>query len=1224
MPIQDATVYADADQLLTPGLMSETKKKRLLDLIGFNDPETATTRLAEICQDAEERNILGPAMNTLLISLSEAATPDGSLVNFERFVQSVPNRKGLFEYLAQNPRAVEILVKLFVGSQFLTEILLRNPDYLIRLTQHKGLSEFKDLQQFVEEQRTTAAELELIDDKLDAIRRYQHWELLRIGACDAFGLLDLRSVTVQLSLLADSIVQSCLRLIGEDLEIPTTGFAALAFGKLGGEELNYSSDIDLVFLADKDASRFWKLGQRLIKALMDSTNEGFLYRVDMRLRPWGRSGALVNTVKAHIDYLEKHGMTWEKQALIKARIIAGDTQVGTEFLNQTDQLIYSIPPNEIRDNIRKMKEKIENRLEQQGREWSEVKLSAGSIRDIEFVTQCLQLLHGSEYPGIRHFTTQHALIRLADHHFINAEEYRRLSTGYIFLRTVEHALQLMHYKQTHHLPDSDREISYLARRLDYPSSQQFLKQYEEHRQAIRSIYAKYVLNETLTKIELPTSKSDSIPDLSTLTVATSYKQIFSQEQIDQHIQLMKKLSHENLVELQVQKLSRNRYELTLTGFNLMGGLSVVCGLLFVYGFNIESGVAFSNLELSPQNEVIGHTCAEESKLKNIWVFQLESPPETVQTEVWKRYAQDLESLMSEIKQGNLSQVQGELAKKVARALQKAPALTEVLYPVEIGVDNEASPHSTVLSIESEDTLGFMYELSNALSLSGIHIGRVLLKSVENTVHDTIFVTSAEGEKITDPKQQEQLRAAIVLIKHFTHLLPLSPNPEAALLHFREFVAHLFDQPDWVREFSSLENREVLDALAKLLGVSDFLWEDFLRLQHTNLFPVIQDAQGLKVSKSKQQLMTELKSELEQESEADRESTELQREVLNGFKDREMFRIDMRHILNEITEFGEFSAELSDLAETVIEVASQLCLEQLFAKYGTPMLESGEPCEYAVCALGKCGGRELGFASDIELMFLYEGNGKTSGPKKISNQEFFQHWVEMFKQMIRARQEGIFQLDLRLRPYGKAGSLAVSLEAFEKYFSSDGPAWPYERQALVKLRPISGAENFCQQIVDLRDSLIYHGPKFDATAMRAMREKQVRQLVKGGTLNAKLSPGGLVDVEYLIQGLQINYGVARKSLRATNTREALKELHETGIISPENFERLKSALFFHRRLIDALRMVRGSAKDLSIPEEETEEFEFLARRLGYREDIQKLSRDMETAFQTVQELSRSLM
>ena len=291
-------------------------------------------------------------------------------------------------------------------------------------------------------------------DKLDALRRCQHWELLRIGACDAFGLLDLKSVTVQLSLLTDSIVQACLTLLADDLELSLDGFVVLAFGKLGGEELNYSSDIDLVFLADSDATRYWPLGQKLIKALTEATGEGFLYRVDMRLRPWGKSGALVNTVDSHLQYLQKHGRQWEKQALLKARPIAGNLAVGREFLRRVRPLMFGTPIEELRESVRGMKDRIEAELKKQGRKWGEVKAGTGSIRDVEFTTQFLQLAHGGQHPEVLSFNTLDGLVRLADFGFIQADEYRQLTSGYVFLRTVEHALQLMHHKQTHTLPES--------------------------------------------------------------------------------------------------------------------------------------------------------------------------------------------------------------------------------------------------------------------------------------------------------------------------------------------------------------------------------------------------------------------------------------------------------------------------------------------------------------------------------------------------------------------------------------------------------------------------------------------------------------------------------------------------------------------------------------------------------------------------------------------------
>src|SRR5262249_56330301 len=143
----------------------------------------------------------------------------------------------------------------------------------------------------------------------------------------------------------------------------------------------------------------------------------------------------------------------------------------------------------------------------------------------------------------------------------------------------------------------------------------------------------------------------------------------------------------------------------------------------------------------------------------------------------------------------------------------------------------------------------------------------------------------------------------------------------------------------------------------------------------------------------------------------------------------------------------------------------------------------------------------------------------------------------------------------------------------------GPAWPFERQALVRMRPIGGSPEFAPVVTQLRDRLIYTGAPFDVAAMRAMRQKQITQHVIPGTFNAKLSPGGLVDIEYLVQGLQITHGRRFPSLRSTNTLSAIEELAAAEVITADDAARLAAAYDFLRQLIGALRIVRGNAKDL---------------------------------------------
>lgn len=1200
--------------------------RSVLEPVGFADWQSARACLLRLGDDPHVREPLAECLAFLLLKLQEVANPDRVLTNLERYVRSIRARdndiQAFFRQLAQQPRSLETLLTLFAGSQFLTEILLRQPEYVSQLVDHRHLPQLKTVEQLAEEARVvTEDRTETLGDKLDSLRRFQRRELLRIGTCDLLGLLDLAGVTLQLSNLAEALVRGCLELAANETGLDPAGFAVLALGKLGGQELNYSSDIDLVFVTARSGTSHQRLGEHLISALTRTTGEGFLYRVDMRLRPWGRVGVLVPSVEGYLNYLKYHARLWEKQALLKARAIAGDLNVATEFLHQSEPWIFSTSPEAVRAAVYEMKRRTEAQVRQQGQEWGNVKLGEGSLRDIEFVVQYLQLVHGGTQPAIRCPNTLEALRHLADQRLISIEQYRILSDGYVFLRTVEHYLQLLYYRQTHTLPDDSEALAALARRLGFrgeEAGKHFVGRYEQHRRAIRTVYLRILGNDAM---EHPHDAQPAPPEVERhiARMDPSYADTFTLADIRRHALLAAHLDAAHLVQVDAEPLEGGRWRVTLVGYDYPGELSLICGLLLAYGFSIVDGNVFTYEPTSP-------TTSGGDRRKIVDVFTVEPVRATVTEDLWATYAKDLNALLQLMESGQRNEAHAQLVKRVASALHEVDMAGKTLYPVDIEIDNTVSDRYTVLRIDALDTMGFLYELTNALAFNRIYIARVTVDSVGERVRDTLYVTDANGQKITALEKQRELRVATVLIKHFTHLLPLSPNPEAALIHFREFIHQLFQRPNWPDEIASLERHEVLHALAQVLGVSDFLWDDFLRMQYANLFPVVQDVEGLTTARTRAQLQAELEAQLRAVHPGPQPPSDEApwRAVLNAFKDREMFRIDMRHILGHTQEFWDFAEELTDLVEVVVNAAFHLCHEDLRTVYGTPCLDDGRISEMVVCALGKCGGRELGFASDIELMFIYAGNGRTSGPQVITTAEFYEKLVQMFIKAIQARREGIFEIDLQLRPYGRAGSLAVSLEAFRRYFAPDGPAWAYERQALVKLRPIAGDMVLGQQIVALRDEFVYTGERFDVVAMRAMRERQIRHLVAGGTFNAKYSPGGLVDLEYLVQGLQISYGHRDPSLRVTNIREAMAALARAGILSPDDYTRLRKAHTFLRWLIDGLRMVRGNARDLTVPPPESEEFAFLARRLRYGNDVARLREDLARHTAYVQELMARLL
>ena len=1228
-------IYPEARELLLGHLSAEEIQQWLVPL-GVTNWRTTYERLRRLAEVAGDPIEMANLLPYLLVMLEDTPGPDRVLISLERFFQGAQAPTALLHILSDNLRGLEILIKLFAGSQFLTETLLRNPDYLDLLIDPQDLAQSKTVAQLTADLRAFA-DADGRDLALDRLRQFQRRELLRIGVCDLLDLLDMITVTVQLSNLADCLIQACLTLAGARVQASTDRFVVLAMGKLGGRELNYSSDIDLLFLAKDHAVRYQRLGELLIEALNKVTGEGFLYRVDMRLRPWGSAGPLVTSINGYLTYLNQHARLWEKQALLKARPIAGSANLGRTFLKQVEEKLFQIQTGEAKDAVRGMKSRTEAALQTHGGEWGEVKLGRGSIRDVEFTTQFLQMMYGAEDPTVRTPTTLDALHRLSDRGYLGTESYRILTEGYVFLRTVEHYLQMMHYQQTHRLPKDPKALHRLGRRLGFEGDQagdQFVDRYEQHRTAVREVYLHYLGEQPMETQSGNTQPSSGLNDGEDSSLEhrarmdASYSTIFSDAEIRQHALLASQLDREHLVEVTAHALASSRWEVTIVAYDYPGELSLICGLLFAYGFSIESGHVFTY-------EPTGGTPAPSSRTpqrsrtqrKIVDTFIVRSVNEGTTMALWHHYTEELSDLLRMMQAGKHRESRGALAKRVAAAIPSADeAAPPTLYPVDIEIDNQRSDAYTVLSISAPDTIGFLYEITNALAYNHIYIARMSVTSTADRAEDTLYVTDAKGNKITEDETLRKLRAAVVLIKHVTHLLPKTPDPETALLHFREFIAKFFQQPDWPDELASLESPEVLNALARLLGVSEFLWDDFLRMQYANLFPVVQDMDALDTMKTRPQLQAELEAELAQVHEGPQIPSSAQpwHETLNAFKDREMFRIDMRHILGHTEEFWDFSQELTALAEVVVNAAYHLIHEDLRRVYGHPHLENGALSDMTVCALGKCGGRELGFASDFELMFVYSGNGRTSGPEVITTAEFYEKLVQLFLNAIHAKREGIFEIDLRLRPYGKSGSMAVALESFKRYYASDGPAWAYERQALVKLRSIAGNLALGHTLAQFRDQCVYDGTPFDVQAMRAMRERQIRHLVTGGTFNAKYSPGGLVDAEYLVQGLQITYGTEDPAVQHTNIRSAMRALSEQGFLAEEDYRRLRQAHTFLRWLIDGLRMVRGNAKDLTVPPVETEAFAFLARRLRYGDNVEKLHDDLIEHTTAVQALNQKLL
>jgi glutamate-ammonia-ligase adenylyltransferase len=461
--------------------------RRWLAGLGVRDPERGFRDLRDLAVHGSGWTLLVRLAAQLQVFLPRCPDPGMALTNLERFVGASQSPGSVLETLVENERTTESLLHLFSTSQYFSEQMIREPWLLDWL--RKG-AERRDRETLIDD---FWSQLESCrDEKAERLllRRLRQREMLRIGYNDIVRGLPLEVVTLDLAHLADACVEAAYRLARRRIEArhgPPLGrngqparFVVLALGKLGGEELNYSSDIDLIFLYDvegqavspkglSNAEFFARLGAEVVRLLSDHTALGVAYRVDMRLRPEGDQGALARSLAATLGYYETSGRTWERQALIKCRPIAGSLELGGSFLNAITPFVYRryLSGAEIGE-IKAMKRRIEQRTVSAGTAAVEVKTGHGGIRDVEFVVQFLQLLHGGQYLEVRHPNTLEALDRLEDVGCLTGEERSIMEDTYRFLRRVEHRLQTMFDRQTHQMPRDPEEQRTLAIRMGYP------------------------------------------------------------------------------------------------------------------------------------------------------------------------------------------------------------------------------------------------------------------------------------------------------------------------------------------------------------------------------------------------------------------------------------------------------------------------------------------------------------------------------------------------------------------------------------------------------------------------------------------------------------------------------------------------------------------------------------------------------------------------------------
>ncbi|HVX14835.1 MAG TPA: bifunctional [glutamate--ammonia ligase]-adenylyl-L-tyrosine phosphorylase/[glutamate--ammonia-ligase] adenylyltransferase [Pirellulales bacterium] len=985
---------------------------------GLNDPQHAHANLVSMATAGLTLDLLGAVCDCLAGQLPQASDPDMALNNLDRFVAAARSPLALGSLFERDVDSLPILLQIFSTSQYFSDLLINDPGGYDLLRMTEGHPVHRDVLA-----AELASEIDALSDTAAvsaALRRFKRRETLRIAYGDLIRGQPLEVVASQISFLADAIVEAAVRFVRRKLsekrgqprrpDGKPARFAVLAMGKLGGVELNYSSDIDLLFIYECDGKTDGprpttnveyvdRLVRDVVKLLTESTELGYVYRVDLRLRPEGERGPVAHSLEAALSYYDVLGRTWERQAYVKARAVAGDRDLGDEFLQALEPWIYRryLSLADI-TGIKALKRRIEHRVMSEGDESRNVKTGRGGIRDVEFAIQFLQLLNGGDLPELRTGNTLEALTQLQGVGCLTHQECSLLDENYRFLRKIEHRLQILFDLQTHLLPDESNETRKLAIRMGYRDA--------PGKTALAAFEADYQTKTEVNRRILDHLLHDAFGD---------------------------------------DAQTEPEVDLVLDPSPPPDKISVVLGRY-----------PFRDVPLAYQNLV---SLATE-KLRFL---------------LTRRCRHFLAAI----------------APRLLRAIAATP-----------------DPDSTLVNLEKvSDSLGGKGVLWELFSFNPPSMNLYVELCSSSPYLSSIL--------ISNPGMIDELMDSLVLNK-----LPTRPSL-----------------------------RETLTELAR--GAED-------------LEP-----------------------------------------ILHSFKNTMQLRVGVRDILGKEDVHATTEA-LSDVAETCVEAIAHSEYAKLVAKWGEPTIaggsRTGERCEYAILALGKLGGRELNYHSDLDLVFLYEADGPTfHGPRgrrnatTTTNQHFFSELGQrIVKICSRLGPYGkLYEVDLRLRPTGKSGALATTLAEFGRYFA-EGAGQLWERQAMTKARvsvasPVLVAE--VEQVI-ARAAYDHPWPNGGSEAIRDMRRRMEESAPAN---NIKRGPGGIVDIEFLVQMLQLKHGRDNPAIRSPNTLAALQQLHQHGYLSNADYEYFSTSYRFLRTVESRLRLMQAPTRVLP---DDPIELAKLAHALGY--------------------------
>lgn len=440
--------------------------------------------------------------------------------NLIRIFNSIFNKVLFLKDCLKFPHHIEIIAAISANSNFLTDVAVRNTEFLYQIFNPSYLLKELTSEQLEKEISVGLSGYKSFESKIIFLRIIKSRFILKIGLNDILGNLDLPVITKQLSVLAKVISKFLFQLsidhVASEYELKTQNikYCLIALGKLGGDELNYSSDIDLILVHEKDRNTNAKktvleflndAAKLFVETATQRTSRGYLYRIDFRLRPDGKTSPLSIAFPAFISYYESRGEPWERQMLIKSSFVTGSKTLFAKISDFINAYVYhSLRDHSLLAEVKRMKENIESQADTE----NNIKTTRGGIRDIEFSIQALQLLNGYNHKKLRSPNTLITINTLSELNLINKGEDEDLIEAYLFYRKIEHYLQLMNDTQTHVIPDDKEMINKLANYCGVNSEKQFKKRLKKCKEKVRGFYTSVILEGENTPHE--GFKTDSI------------------------------------------------------------------------------------------------------------------------------------------------------------------------------------------------------------------------------------------------------------------------------------------------------------------------------------------------------------------------------------------------------------------------------------------------------------------------------------------------------------------------------------------------------------------------------------------------------------------------------------------------------------------------------------------------------------------------------------------